>query len=260
MNFETIELDVKGRIGTLIITRPKALNALNAQVLSELGQFFEELKSNKDLLCLIVTGSGEKAFVAGADIKEMSEVDENSGLEFAQNGQKVFQAIEDCPIPVIAAVNGFALGGGLELAMACDFIIANDSAKFALPEVSLGIIPCFGGTQRLSRYIGKAKARLITMTGDMFSAQKAYDWGLVAEVVKPEELQERCLEIAASISKRSPHAVSLAKRAVTDGFGLNQAEALKLEAELFGQAFSSDDKSEGVNAFIEKREPKFIGK
>ena len=260
MNFETLSFADKNLIGTLTISRPKALNALNAQVLTELGLFFEELNSKTDLRCLIITGSGDKAFVAGADIKEMSAVDKSSGIDFAAKGQQVFQAIEDCPIPVIAAVNGYALGGGFELAMACDFIIASDLAKFGLPEVSLGIIPCFGGTQRLSRYVGKAKALLIISTGDIYSAQQAFDWGLVADVVRPEDIHEKCLAIAASISNRSPNAVRLAKRAVTDGFELSQSKGLKLEAELFGQAFSSEDKVEGVNAFIEKREPKFSDK
>ncbi|MBN4053628.1 enoyl-CoA hydratase/isomerase family protein [Haliea sp. AH-315-K21] len=260
MNFETLKFEAKDQIGVLTIFRPKALNALNAQVLSELGQFFEALNSKTDLRCLILTGSGDKAFVAGADIKALAAIDRNSGTEFAQKGQQVFQAIEDSPIPVIAAVNGFALGGGLELAMACDFIIASEKAKFGLPEVSLGIIPCYGGTQRLSRYIGKAKARMVIATGEIYSAQEAKDWGLVAEVVVAEKLQEKCMDIAAAISKRSPLAVRLARRAVTDGFELSQAEGLYLEAELFAQAFSSEDKTEGVNAFIEKREPKFTGK
>lgn len=260
MNFKNIELEVKSRIGILTISRPQALNALNAEVLSELKEFFIGLKSNTELLCLMLTGSGDKAFVAGADIKEMSAVDEKNAVVFAEKGQQAFQAIENCPIPVIAAVNGYALGGGFELAMACDFIIASDNAKFGLPEVSLGIIPCFGGTQRLSRYVGKAKAQLMISTGEIYSAQQVMDWGLVAEVVEAGLLKEKCLEIATSISKRSPYAVALAKRAVIDGYELSQAEGIKLEAELFGQAFSSDDKTEGVKAFLEKREAKFSGK
>jgi len=260
MNFESLEFEIKDRIGILTISRPKALNALDAQLLKKLGLFFEELNSNTELRCLIITGSGDKAFIAGADIKEMTAVDQHAGEEFAQKGQDVFQAIEACSIPVIAAVNGFALGGGLELAMACDFIISSENAKFGLPEVSLGIIPCFGGTQRLSRYIGKAKARLIATTGEIYTAQKFFDWGLVAEVVPAEELLKKCLEIAASITKRSPLAVRLARRSVTDGFELSQDDGMQLEAELFGQAFASEDKVEGVNAFIEKRDPNFTGK
>ncbi|MDC1436454.1 enoyl-CoA hydratase-related protein [Gammaproteobacteria bacterium] len=258
MNFETLEFEVKDNIGILSISRPNALNALNAKVINELGLFFESLDAT--VQCLILTGSGEKAFVAGADIKEMASIEKNAGEAFAKRGQTVFQLIENSPIPVIAAVNGFALGGGLELAMACDFIIASQNAKFGLPEVSLGLIPGLGGTQRLSRYIGKAKARLMVTTGDIYSAQKAYDWGLVAEVVEAEELKEKCLEMAASITKRSPLAVRLAKKSVTDGFELSQDDGMQLEAQLFGEAFASEDKVEGVNAFIEKRKPNFTGK
>lgn len=258
MNFDTLEFEAKDNIGILAISRPKALNALNAQVITELGQFFENLDSS--LQCLILTGSGEKAFVAGADIKEMAGIEKHAGEAFAQRGQAVFQTIEDCPIPVIAAVNGFALGGGLELAMACDFIIASHDAKFGLPEVSLGLIPGLGGTQRLSRYIGKAKARLMVTTGDIYSAQKAYDWGLVADVFEAQELKEKCLELAGRITKRSPLAIGLAKKAVTEGFELSQDDGMQLEAQLFGEAFASEDKEEGVNAFIEKRKPNFSGK
>ncbi len=259
MNFETLTFEQEGQIGVLTINRPKALNALNQQVFTELGQFFAGVQSI-NIRCLIITGSGDKAFVAGADIKEMQAVDRHNGAEFARAGQAIFQLIQDCPLPVIAAVNGYALGGGLELALACDFIISSEQAKFALPEVSLGIIPCYGGTQRLSRYIGTAKARMIALSGDMFSAQKAREWGLVAEVVEAENLLESCMEIARKIIQRSPLAVSLAKQAITEGKELSQAEGLQLEAELFAKAFSTEDKTEGINAFIEKRKPEFTGK
>jgi enoyl-CoA hydratase len=259
MNFETLTFNQEGQIGILTISRPQALNALNTQMFTELGQFFSKLNAD-ELRCLIVTGSGDKAFVAGADIKEMNAIDKDKGIGFAKVGQDAFQAIQDCPIPVIAAVNGYALGGGLELALACDFIIASENAKFGLPEVSLGIIPFYGGTQRLSRYIGTAKARMIALSGDIYTADKAMQWGLLAEVVSADSLLDRCKEIASKIIQRSPLALRLAKQAVTQGYELNLPEALKLETELFEKAFSSEDKKEGFTAFIEKRKPEFSGK
>lgn len=253
MNFECLQFEASGEIAVLTLSRPEALNALNTRMLSELEQLFTDIGTQYK--AMIVTGSGDKAFVAGADIKEMNAV--SDAVKFAEKGQHVMQLIEDCRFPIIAAVNGYALGGGLELAMACDFIVASDQAKFGLPEVSLGIIPSYGGTQRLSRYLGKAKARMLVSTGDIYSAQKACELGLVAELVGADSLLDRCHEIASSIAKRSPQAVRLAKQAVNEGYDLSQADGLKLEADLFGQAFASDDKVEGVNAFIEKRTPKF---
>lgn len=257
MDMETLSFEQQGTIGILKVNRPKALNALNAQVLKELEGFFDAFP--KGLRCLIITGEGEKAFVAGADIKEMESSTPDQAHKQAQRGQALFDRIETCRVPVIAAVNGFALGGGFELALACDFIVASQNAKFGLPEVSLGLIPGYGGTQRLGRAIGKGKARFVTLTGDIYSAEQAYAWGVVVKVVPPAQLLSECLQIAEKIAARSPAALSLAKRAIHEGFDGNQWEALKLEAELFADTFRTKDHSEGIKAFIEKRAPRFTG-
>ncbi|MCB0350281.1 MAG: enoyl-CoA hydratase/isomerase family protein [Bdellovibrionales bacterium] len=257
MNFETLEFKREGNIGILTINRPKALNALNAQVIQDLKSFLTQVKSEKGLRALILTGSGEKAFVAGADIKEMESISAADAKQFSENGQIVFQEIEDLPIPTIAAVNGFALGGGLELAMACDFIVATKTAKLGLPEVSLGLIPGYGGTQRLARYCGKGVARMMTLTGDVFTADQCAIWGLVTMVTDPTELIPTCLKLAASISKRSPLGVALAKKSINQGYDLDQTAGMSLEAKLFAEVFASADKKEGVAAFLEKRAPNF---
>ena len=259
MNFETISFELSGNIGTLKINRPKALNALNAQVVEELTACLRELRGNKDLRCLIVTGAGDKAFVAGADIKEMSEREADTGEQMAQDGQTAFQLLEDLHCPSIAAVNGFALGGGLELALSCDFIVASKKAKVGLPEVSLGLLPGYGGTQRLARHIGKGKARLMTLTGDIFKAEQAEKWGLIAMTTEPDALMAEVMKMATTIASRSPVALNLAKRCINEGFDVSQAEGLKLEAKLFGEVFKSKDKIEGVGAFVEKRTPEFTG-
>lgn len=259
MSFETLDYKKEGAIGILTIQRPQALNALNGTVIRELGQFLEQAKDDKELRCLIVTGAGEKAFVAGADIKEMTGMDPSMGRQMAEQGQKVFQMIEDFPRPVIAAVNGFALGGGLELAMSCDFIVASKNAKLGLPEVSLGLIPGYGGTQRLSRYVGKSLARLMVLTGDLFSAEQCERWGLVAMVTEPADLMLTCRKLAQRITERSPLALTLAKQAIRRGFDVPQDEGMRIEAELFHAAFNSQDKIEGTAAFVEKRPAKFTG-
>lgn len=257
MNFETLEFKREGSVGVLTINRPKSLNALNTAVIQDLKKFLSQVKLEKALRVLIVTGSGEKAFVAGADIKEMESLSSSDAEQFSKNGQIVFQEIEDLHIPTIAAVNGFALGGGLELAMACDFIVASKTAKLGLPEVSLGLIPGYGGTQRLARYCGKAIARLMTLTGDAFTADQCASWGLVTLVTEPSELMATCLKLAGSIAKRSPLGVHLAKESINFGFDLTQTAGMNVEAKHFAKAFSSDDKKEGVSAFLEKRSPNF---
>jgi len=267
MPFQTIELTRTGantQIALLTVKRPEAMNALNAQVVHELGECLSTLREEANQpsapRVLVVTGAGEKAFVAGADIKEMNDRDPATAREMASNGQRVFQMLEDLPIPSIAAVNGFALGGGLELALACDFIIASRSAKLGAPEVSLGLICGYGGTQRLSRYAGKSLARLITLTGDIYPAEQMEKWGVVAMVTEPAELMPTVMKVAEKIATRSPRAIRLTKQAINRGFDQSQIEGLKLEADLFHQAFQSEDRREGTRAFIEKRPPQFTGR
>lgn len=262
MKFETLQFNLEGHIGTLTISRPQALNALNAQLLTELGEFLTavSVQNFPDMRALIITGSGEKAFVAGADIKEMQARDPKTGQHMAAEGQKVFQAIEDLKVPTIAAVNGFALGGGLELALSCDFIIASKAAKMGLPEVSLGLIPGYGGTQRLVRVAGKAVARLMTLTGDIYTADQCEKWGVVALVTEPADLLPTANKLAKKIAERSPRAIALAKEAIYRGADVAQSAGMDIEAELFHAAFNSADRTEGVNAFVEKRAPKFTGK
>lgn len=260
MAFQTIDFKLDGHVGVLKINRPESLNALNAQVIAELSECLTGLLKNKDLRCLVVTGAGDKAFVAGADIKEMDGREASSGEAMALTGQKTFHLLEELNCPVIAAVNGFALGGGLELALACDFIIASKKAKLGLPEVSLGLLPGYGGTQRLARSIGKGKARLMALTGDIFSAEQCEKWGLVALTTEPEELLPAVMKIANTIASRSPFAVGLVKKSINMGFDQTEAAGLKMEAELFGEVFKSEDKKIGVNAFIEKQKPNFVGR
>lgn len=260
-DFETLKYEVlsDASVGILKIDRPQALNALNHLVLSELESFLKN-SSSWGVRCLILTGGGEKAFVAGADIKEMKDFGGAQAEELALRGQKIFQLIEDSPIPVIAAVNGFALGGGMELALSCDFILASENAKFGLPEVSLGIMPGYGGTQRLTRAIGRSKARAFALTGDMFSARQCYEWGLVLKVCESAQLLEEAKKMATSIASRAPIALQLTKKSINEGQDLSQAEGLLLESRLFAKAFETEDKNEGVNAFIEKRKPSFKGR
>lgn len=268
MKFETLDFKREGAVGILSIHRPQAMNALNAQVLSELRVFVENLNQESEdasqpwshIRALIITGAGEKAFVAGADIKEMDSIDSSKAMEFAQNGQLIFSKIEQLKIPTLAAVNGFALGGGLELALSCDFIVASKTAKMGLPEVSLGLIPGYGGTQRLSRCCGKNTARFIALTGDIFTADQCAQWGLVTQITEPQDLMTTCMKIATTLAKRSPRAVALAKQAIQQGADSTLAQGLDLEAELFAKVFRSEDKKEGVRAFIEKRPPQFTGK
>ncbi|MFK8138834.1 MAG: enoyl-CoA hydratase/isomerase family protein [Bdellovibrionales bacterium] len=259
MNFETIEYAIDKGIGQITMNRPKALNALNRQVLEELNVCLNQIEEDKSLRCLIVTGSGDKAFVAGADIKEMENLDSQAAKDFGALGQKVFRRLEVLKVPVIASVNGFALGGGLELAMACDFIVASSSAKFGLPEVSLGLIPGFGGTVRLPRIVGRNQAREMIFTGLHYDAETAKSFGLVNQVVEPENLKETTLKLAKKISKQGPVAIAMAKEAMNVGGDLGIDEALNVERRGFGDLFKSKDKDIGIQAFINKERPEFIG-
>jgi len=259
VKFETLEFKQEGAIGILTVNRPQALNALNAQVIHDLKAFLNEIQNIKTLRALIVTGAGEKAFVAGADIKAMESMDPSQGQKFAEGGQAVFQMLEDLPLPTIAAVNGFALGGGLELALSCDFMIAAKTAKLGLPEVTLGLIPGYGGTQRLARNIGRSLARLMTFTGDLYSAEQCANWGLIAMVTEPQDLISTCMKMAGTLAKRSPVGIRLAKKSINQGFDKTLAEGLLIEAQCFHETFNSADKIEGVKAFIEKRAAAFTG-
>jgi len=253
---ETLRFEKNGAIGVLKMARPAALNALNALVVRELTEFVDQLR---DVRCLIVTGEGEKSFVAGADIKEMEALNVSGARELAVTGQRLMSKIENLPMPVIAAVNGFALGGGLELALACDFMIASNKAKWGLPEVSLGLIPGYGGTQRLSRVIGRALAKRVALSGEIFSAQQGYEWGLFTQLTEPAELMTEAIKVAGVIATRAPRALTWVKEAVLRGADLSLQDGLKLEADLFSATFETADRREGVQAFIEKRAPRFEG-
>jgi len=259
MNFENILVDISNGLATITINRPKKLNALNSATISELNAAFVALEEDANAKVIIITGSGEKAFVAGADISEFANFSVEEGGRLARQGQEsLFDLVENLATPVIAAVNGFALGGGLELAMACHFRVASDNAKMGLPEVSLGVIPGYGGTQRLPQLIGKGKAMELIMTAGMISAEDAKGCGLVNYVVTQEELIPLAEKLASKIMRNSSVAISAAIRAVNDNFkdGVNGFET---EITEFGDCFGTEDFKEGTTAFLEKRKPDFPG-
>ncbi|MFP9097627.1 enoyl-CoA hydratase/isomerase family protein [Flavobacterium sp. RHBU_24] len=258
MSFENLLASAENGIGTITINRPAKLNALNRATINELNDAITAFDADTDVKVIIITGSGEKAFVAGADIAEFANFTEEEGEKLAALGQTLlFDFIENLGTPVIAAVNGFALGGGLELAMACHFRIASDNAKMGLPEVSLGVIPGYGGTQRLPQLIGKGRAMEMIMTAGMIPAEDAKAWGLVNHVVSQAELLDFTKTIAEKIAKNSPVAISKAITAVNAGF---VKEGYNEEIRGFGQAFGTEDFKEGTTAFIEKRKPVFPGR
>ncbi|MBT8205333.1 MAG: enoyl-CoA hydratase/isomerase family protein [Eudoraea sp.] len=259
MQFENLILEQEDHLATIIINRPKKLNALNRATIQELHDALQHLESDADVQVIIITGSGEKAFVAGADIAEFAHFSVKQGSQLASSGQKLlFDFIENLSKPVIAAVNGFALGGGLELALACHFRVASENAHMGLPEVSLGVIPGYGGTQRLPNLIGKGRALELIMTAGMINAAEAKEYGLVNHVVPQEELLDFCEDIANRISNNSPVAISYAIKAVNAGF-MNNAQGFKAEIKAFGECFGTDDFKEGTTAFLEKRKAKFPG-
>ncbi|OGQ08169.1 MAG: hypothetical protein A3G32_08495 [Deltaproteobacteria bacterium RIFCSPLOWO2_12_FULL_40_28] len=260
MSYETITVGIEAGVATITINRPKVLNALNETVLTELTKAFRDLKKEASLRAAIITGSGDKSFVAGADIAVMQEMTPLEAKAFVDLGHKCMHAIETAFFPVIAAVNGFALGGGLELALACDFIYASKNAKLGLPEVNLGIFPGFGGTQRLSRLIGKNKAKELIYTAKILNADEALGWGIVNSVYEPADLLGAVKKTIDTILKKGPVAISLVKRVINDGTDLDLTSGLSLEALTFPVIFSTEDKKEGVKAFLEKREAKFIGR
>lgn len=255
-----VSYTMEGMTALVTIDRPRALNALNPETLAELLELFSELAENDELVGVILTGAGEKAFVAGADISAMQHYDALAGREFGKLGHKVMSAIEQFPKPVIAAVNGFALGGGCELALACDIRICSENAKFGQPEVNLGVIPGFGGTQRLPRLVGKGHGFELLFTGDMIDAKEACRIGLVNRVVALEQLLPECLGIMEKIAQKGPVAIALCKEVVRAGMEMDSNRACQYEADLFGICFASDDQKEGMKAFLEKRVPQFTGK
>ena len=254
---DNVKTQLKDGILIITIDRPKVLNALNAQTVSEIGQAFDAAHDDASIKCVILTGGGDKAFVAGADINELAKMTPITGKETSQKGQRVFSAIERFPKPVIGAINGFALGGGCELALACHIRIASEKALLGLPEVTLGIIPGYGGTQRMARLLGKGKALELILTGDRISAHDAERIGLVNKVVPADQLMATAEEMARKIASRGPLAVRAAIEAVMSGSDMPFEEGQVLEATLFGLLASTEDMKEGMGAFLEKRTADF---
>lgn len=260
MDYKNLLLSIENKIAVVTINRPEKLNALNSVTLDELKIVFSQLENDDEVNVIILTGSGEKAFVAGADINELNQCREDTGKAFAKKGQGIFDIIENLKKPVIAAVNGFALGGGCELALACHFRIASENAKFGQPEVNLGIIPGYGGTQRLARLISTGRAAEYILTGDMINAEEALRIGLVNKIIEQDQLLKETIALANKISTKGQIAVRAALRSIVSTNNLNQREGLDLEAQLFGNCCGSKDFEEGTLAFLEKRKPVFTNK
>lgn len=259
MAYENIILNVDGHIATLTFNRPKALNALNSALLEELSQAIDALGENRAVRVLVLTGAGEKAFVAGADITELATFNALQGKLFAAKGQTIFNKIEEMPIPVIAAVNGYALGGGNEIALVCDFVYAAEKAMFGLPEMNLGLIPGFGGTQRLPRLVGANMAKEMIFTGKMIPAAEAYRIGLVNRVCPAETLMEEVLKTAGAIASKGRVSLRAAKQAVNRGLNVDLQSGCGIEMDAFALCLASEDAREGTAAFLEKRKPEFSG-
>lgn len=255
---ETIQIKKDGHITIITINRPEALNALNGQVLSDLEEAIGMIERDEDVRVLILTGEG-RSFVAGADIGEQSVLDIEGGRNWGRRGSALFRRIELLQIPTIAAVNGFALGGGCEIALACDMIIASEKSKFGQPEVGLGITPGFSGTQRLARRVGIAKAKELIFTGDMIRADEADKIGLANKAVAPEALMDEAIELAKRIAKNAPVAVRYSKAAIVRGIDADIDNGIRIENELFAMCFATEDQKEGMNAFLEKRDAEFKG-
>lgn len=254
MEFRNLVIEFQEAIGIIRISRPEFLNALNIETLGEIRDAVVELNKKEDIKVLIITGEG-KAFVAGADIKQMKEMTENDAREFCNLGQRVFDIIEHIDKPVIAAINGYALGGGCELAMACDIRIASENAKLGQPEVNLGIIPGFGGTQRLPRLVGSGIAKELIFTGDMIDAATAFRIGLINKVVPPENLMAEAIALAQKIASKGPAAILIAKSVINRGIDVDLAKGLLIEQDGFVQCVASGEAKEGMEAFVQKRKP-----
>ncbi len=252
---QNLIIEKKDKVTIVTLNRPEALNALNSSVLNDLDNYFKQVAEDRSVRVIILTGNGEKAFVAGADLKEINTLDAPAAQEFAKKGQNVFSRIESLPQVVIGAINGFALGGGLELALSCDFLIASPRAKFGLPEVGLGLLPGFGGTQRLSRLVGLNKARELIFSGQHIDAQEALSIGLINKV--SDNLIDTALESANKILKNGPLAIAHAKKSINSGFDLTLTDGLKIEAQEFSNLFKTPEHKEGIGAFLEKRKPNF---
>lgn len=260
MEFKNIIFEKKDKIATISINRPKALNALNSETLKELDCVVDMIAEDEGVYAVILTGVGEKAFVAGADITEMKDMSVAEGRKFGMLGNKVFRKIDLLEKPIIAAVNGFALGGGCELSMACDIRIASTNAKFGQPEVGLGITPGFGGTQRLARIAGMSVAKELIFTGRIIKAEEALRVGLVNKVVEPDKVMEEAVSFANTIAAQAPIAVKYCKAAINRGMQCDIETALMYESEVFGECFATEDQKEGMTAFVERREKSFKNK
>ena len=257
--YEHLKIEERGMVAIMTISAPKSLNALNSAILNEIGEYLDEFDTQR-FRCLVITGDGEKSFVAGADISEMAGLGPEQGKTFGRRGAEVFRQIETLPCPVIAAVNGFALGGGCELAMACDIRLCSDNARFGQPEVGLGIIPGFSGTVRLARLVGMGMAKQLIFSGKNIKADEALRIGLVNEVLPQADLMTRALELAGQIAANAPLAVSAAKLCINTCFDMDAEEAISFENQAFGMCFSTEDQKNGMQAFLTKGKCEFQGK
>lgn len=260
MGFQTLDLQMEGSLATITLNRPQALNAINVIMVGELEQAVRQVRDDPGVRVVVITGAGDKAFAAGADINEFRAMSPTDAWMFVQRLQRLFLRIERLPKPVIAAVNGYALGGGCELMMACDIVYASDTAKIGQPEINLGIIPGAGGTQRLSRLIGKHRAKELVLTGEPIGAQEAWSLGLLNKVVPADHLMVEVRKLAEKLAIKGPLAVKAAKEAIEQGYDMALERALAYEGTLFALCFATEDRTEGVNAFLEKRPANFKGK
>lgn len=260
MDYQNVTFEMREEIGLLTINRPKKLNALNHATMDEIQDILGKVKSDQALRVLVITGAGDKAFVAGADVSEFVDLGLNEGFDFTRKGNQIFRALECLGIPTIAAVNGLALGGGCELAMSCTFRILSDNARFGLPELALGVIPGYGGTQRLARMIGKSRALWVMLTGETIGAEEALSIGWANRVVKPEALMDETFKVAKTICTKGPLAVKYALVAVNHGTETDLETGLVIESAMTSLVLTSEDKKEGVSSFLEKRKPVFKGR